>query len=451
MSTEEQKIKVLICGYAADNHTSFGSQIRDVWTRLLRTGKYEIVQQGWFKMKEIEKVPWNIVPTNMNTNPDGSKAPVEQDKWGAQSFPGLLHQLKPDLIWTLADTYMIEHIGALKPKFGYKYIQYMPIDGTPTPQRYKKIINDADTSIVCSNFGAEAVEDLTGRRPEMVYHGVDANLFHKYSNEKKQQLRREVSESIMDKFIIGWVGKDQTRKNPWNLFEVIYFLSSGNYVTCNCCGRVTRGEYNRQKRALVSMPTSCKHCRSEDVAVAEPMDNAVLWMHAYNQPNIGWDFNLHRDMYNLGDKVIFTTKLTQDDGLKVAEMANLYNMFDVFTSLSGGEGFGIPLIEAQACGVPVVYTNYSGQAEICVEGGLSVDCELYPEPISSIDRGMADINHAIEQFAKLYKDKELYGDLSQKGRLEMLTSFDHDLLATQHHEIIMNTMKNPSRLIGVSV
>ena len=199
------------------------------------------------------------------------------------------------------------------------------------------------------------------------------------------------------------------------------------------------------------MPTSCKHCRSEDVTVAEPMDDAVLWMHAYNQPNIGWDFNLHRDMYNLGDKIIFTTKLTQDDGLKVAEMANLYNMFDVFTSLSGGEGFGIPLIEAQACGVPVVYTNYSGQAEICVEGGLPVDYELYPEPISSIDRGMADINHAIEQFAKLYKDKELYGDLSQKGRLEMLTSFDHDLLATQHHEIIMNTIKNPSRLIGVSV
>ena len=67
------------------------------------------------------------------------KAPVENDKWGAQSFPGLLHQLKPDLVWTLADTYMIEHIGALKPKFGYKYVQYMPIDGTPTPQRYKKI------------------------------------------------------------------------------------------------------------------------------------------------------------------------------------------------------------------------------------------------------------------------------------------------------------------------
>ena len=453
MSDSEQsdRIKILICGYSADNHTSFGSQIREVWTRLLRTGKYEVVQQGWFKMKEIEPVPWNIVPTNTNFDPQGTKKPIEQDKWGAQSFPGLVHQLKPDLVWTLADTYMIEHMGFLKNQLNYRYVQYMPIDGTPTPPRYEKIINAADLNIVCSEFGADAVEDLTGRRPAMIYHGVDSNIFHPYAEEKKKSLRLNVSDQIENSFIIGWVGKDQTRKNPWNLFESIYYLKTGNYIECNSCNRVTRGSYNRQKRMLHSIPSSCKYCRSEDISMGKPIEEVKLWMHAYNQPNIGWDFNLHRDIWGLGDTVIFTTKLTQEDGLKTAEMSDLYNMFDVFVSLSGGEGFGIPLIEAQACGVPVVYTNYSGQAEICTEGGLPVDCELYPEPMSSIDRGYIDINDGIQQMLSLYRDKKLYSKLSTQGRMDVLSRFDHDILATEHHELIMKTMSSPKKMIGVSV
>jgi len=452
METEQSdKPKILICGYAADNHTSFGSQIREVWTRLLRTGKYEIVQQGWFKMKEIESVPWKIIPTNTNFDPQGNRKPIEQDKWGAQSFPGLCNQLKPDIVWTLADVYMVEHMSFLRNQLGYKYIQYLEIDGTPTPLRYEKTLNAAELSIVSSEFGADAVEDLTGVKPAMIYHGVDNNIFHPYAEDKKQKLREAVNPDILDSFIIGWVGKDQTRKNPWNLFETIYYLKTGNYINCNSCDRVTRGIYNRQKRSIASIPTECKYCKSTDVSPGESIEDLRLWMHAYNQANIGWDFNLHRDMWGLGNTVIFTSKLTQDSGLKTSEMSDLYNMFDLFVSLSGGEGFGIPLIEAQACGLPVVYTDYTAQPEISKKGGLSVDCELYPEPISSIDRGFIDINHAIKQIYSLYKNKELYKTLSSNGRIDMLSRFDHDLLATQHHELIQQVVSRPRKMIGVSV
>lgn len=46
------------------------------------------------------------------------------------------------------------------------------------------------------------------------------------------------------------------------------------------------------------------------------------------------------------------------------ELAYFYSMADVVTSLSYGESFGLTLIEAAACGTPVVAYDNTGQTEI---------------------------------------------------------------------------------------
>jgi glycosyltransferase involved in cell wall biosynthesis len=51
-------------------------------------------------------------------------------------------------------------------------------------------------------------------------------------------------------------------------------------------------------------------------------------------------------------------------------MVNLYNAADVLLAPSRGEGFGIPLIEAQACGCPVIVTDFSAMSELCGSGWL---------------------------------------------------------------------------------
>jgi hypothetical protein len=53
-----------------------------------------------------------------------------------------------------------------------------------------------------------------------------------------------------------------------------------------------------------------------------------------------------------------------------ADLAALYSMSDVLLASSMGEGFGIPVIEAQACGVPVIVSDFSAQPELCESGWL---------------------------------------------------------------------------------
>jgi glycosyltransferase involved in cell wall biosynthesis len=57
-------------------------------------------------------------------------------------------------------------------------------------------------------------------------------------------------------------------------------------------------------------------------------------------------------------------------GLSDTSMADLYRASDVLLAPSRGEGFGIPVIEAQACGRPVIVSDFSAQPELVGDGWL---------------------------------------------------------------------------------
>ena len=89
------------------------------------------------------------------------------------------------------------------------------------------------------------------------------------------------------------------------------------------------------------------------------------------------------------------------------------------------EGFGIPIVEAQSCGVPVITSNVASMPEVAGEAGLLVD----PFSVSSIANAMLE----------LYNNQAMRNSLVAKG-LNNSNRFSWDLSASTTWESILKVI-----------
>jgi len=70
------------------------------------------------------------------------------------------------------------------------------------------------------------------------------------------------------------------------------------------------------------------------------------------------------------DKYKVVDQYSYRHGIQQGVMAAMYTATDVLLSATMGEGFGIPVIEAQACGTRVIVSNFSAQPELVGDGWI---------------------------------------------------------------------------------
>jgi len=117
----------------------------------------------------------------------------------------------------------------------------------------------------------------------------------------------------------------------------------------------------------------------------------------------------------LGNRVEFTGYVED------SKLVELYKKAKIFLFPTLYEGFGIPPLEAQACGTPVICSNVASLPEV---GGESV---LYCDP--------CDINDIADKITLLLEDKSLQNELIQKG-YENLKRFSWEKSAKKIIDII---------------
>lgn len=83
------------------------------------------------------------------------------------------------------------------------------------------------------------------------------------------------------------------------------------------------------------------------------------------------------------------------------DLVGFYNQAVVYLQISYAEGFGLPVLEAMACGCPVIVSNVSSLPELVSDAGLLVD----PQNIVGISECIEDV----------CKNAELRKELSIKG------------------------------------
>ncbi len=114
------------------------------------------------------------------------------------------------------------------------------------------------------------------------------------------------------------------------------------------------------------------------------------------------------DAYSVNDRVFSTGFLSAD------ELASLYGSVDLLLFPSLYEGFGMPPIEAMACGTPVAVSNAGSLPEVVG------DCAIIADPL--------DVMGFCEQIRSLFSDRQVWKKYREMG-LDWSKKFSWDLCA----------------------
>lgn len=141
------------------------------------------------------------------------------------------------------------------------------------------------------------------------------------------------------------------------------------------------------------------------------------------------------------DRTIFMPGYEQVAGLLSEEfMAKWYGSLDVLSLCSYAEGFGVPLIEAQACGTPVIATNGSAMAELARHAGWLVPGHRFWNPQHRAWWMRPDEDSILAAYESAYQ-QGTSADRQQRA-VQFASSFAVDIVSASCWTPFMKKMEN---------
>ena len=243
-----------------------------------------------------------------------------------------------ELVVTLTDSWVFQP-GAMK---NIPWVAWTPVDHDPVPPRVVESLKYGySVPVAYSRFGETKLEEA-GLSPLYVPHACHQTYLEPVS---KRQARKNLG-LPQEAYIVGMVGINQSAPN--------------------------RKSYPQSLEAFQRFRK--KH------------PEAFLYMHTRLRSGIGLDLahliehlDIDKDSYRVSDPYAMLLGHSEDI------LRDVYSAIDVFLCPYMGEGFGIPIIEAQAAGAPIVATNFSTMPELCFFGEL-IEGEPYYTTQSSFQR-----------------------------------------------------------------
>jgi len=306
-----------------------------------------------------------------------------------------LEKYKPDILLTLYDIgYQSGFIDIINNahQIGWRgrWIAYIPVD-TETKEvfTWKDVSDGMDIIVAMSKFGQKLLKENYNVDAEYIPHGVDKNVFRVGNTKSKSGIDE-------DTFVVGAVGKNQIRK-MWNvLFKAFSKFQKGK----------------KDVKLLLHTDTEPKSMES------------------------GWSLKYYANKYKFNISTT-TGKLTHVERQFIdnEKMADIYNSMDLYAFPTGGEGFGIPTLEALSCGIPVVTTDYTTGKELAGDAGFDLIPVLKDqygrnilwEGLNGVEFAIADdkkLSELMEKYYKIWKKGE-YGPEKYKAR-KHAEKYDYD-------------------------
>jgi glycosyltransferase involved in cell wall biosynthesis len=243
--------------------------------------------------------------------------PGGMEPYGNDVLGGHAQTFKADLVLTLMDAWVL-YPDVVKP---LNMACWMPVDCTPLSAMDHQFLRDSGvTPIAMSEFGLAEFQ-AAGFDALYAPHGIDTAV---YAPQDKQAARTALGVP-QDAYVIGM--------NATNIDAV-------------------RKAIPEQMAAFAQF-----HAAHPD---------ALLLMHSHQTgPGSGLDLRTVASRLGIGAAIRWTHPYQYTSGgYTPLEMARWYACLDLYSGATFGEGFGLPLLEAAACGIPAVATDFSAMPQV---------------------------------------------------------------------------------------
>ena len=394
--------RVLFCGEATFLNTGYATYIREIMNYLHSTDKYDLAEMSSYGQRNDPRaanIPWKyygVVP-NETCEPKASKAEMDEfqsrgtNQFGEWIFEHVCLDFMPDVVCDIRDFWMLDFIERSPFRPFFKWAAMPTVDARPQARQWIATYASADACFTYSDWAGNVLRDQAGNK--INYLGSAPPSAHSaYQPVEDRAAHRAKFGIDPDAKIIGTVMRNQRRKLYPDLFEAFRLL------------------------------------------LDKEEDNSKMYLYCHTSyPDLGWDIPELLQEHGISSRVLFTyicpetkkpfpslfkgaiaqspytgkwgaTLANVKNGASYEDLSDIINLFDLYVQYANCEGFGLPQVEAAACGVPVAGTDYSAMESVIrkLEGAPIKPKALYKELETGCLRAVPDNVLASQVFSEFF-------------------------------------------------
>lgn len=404
-----EKKRILLCSEATFLNTGYATYGREVMKRLHEKDKYELAEFASYGSADDERastIPWRYYPNLPDESDEQRKQEylsVTTNQFGEWRFEHVLLDFRPDIVFDIRDFWMMDYQERSPFRRLFWWVVMPTVDAHPQNEQWLATYSKSDAVFNYSEFGMETLLEESAQKincrgvappsADAAYQPVADKVAHKESLGFDGSCK-----------IVGTVMRNQRRKLYPDLFEAFskFIKESGR-------------------------------------------DDVYLYCHT-SYPDLGWDIPKLLKKYGIASKTLFTyvcancqnwfPSFFQDavcrcskcgqhaaslsnvqKGVDTRALSEIVNLFDLYIQYANSEGFGLPQVEAAACGVFVMSVDYSAMSSVVrnLEGEPLKLKTKYLELETGCYRAMPDNNYTCEKMLEFFSLSD--DEIKRKGAI----------------------------------
>lgn len=348
--------------------SGYGTQTQ-IWTRELKRLGHEVVISSYWGIQG-GATQWEGMTVLPGFGPNYCSNSLFQH---AKHF-------NPDLIITLGDVWVMDP-NLLRE---LPVAHWLPSDCRPMSIADRNVVEATGAHLIAmSKFGFDRF-NTAGLPVVYVPHGIDTSVFKPLDNIP--ELREACG--VDDHFVVGLnqANNDAIRKGiPEQMLAFAKF--------------------------------------------SEHKDDVMMTLHTGAHQEGGQDLESVAENLGILDKIRIVDQYRYTSGMITQQDLNeWYNVIDVLSAATFAEGFGLPIIEAQAAGTPVITTNASSMTEVNPHG-QQVDGQPFWNGVHKgwwVSPNVSEIADAYEQ---AYQDRK---NVDSKKLRRFAKTYDYKTVSKAH-------------------